>query len=324
METRRKKRQVNGFLLLDKDLEISSNRALMRAKGLFAAQKAGHGGTLDPLATGMLLICFGEATKFLSHALLADKQYDVVATLGETTTTADKEGERIQCRKIPAISNTHLEAILDNFRGDIWQIPSAYSALKYKGKPYYYWTRQGETVPRVKRKIHIHALTCMQKTHNQLHLQVHCSSGTYIRNLVEDLGEALGCGAHVAALRRTHIGHFQPQAMQTHDVLQQQFARAASCNEDCYQKIDAMLQPIENLFHHYQYIQLTDEQVSELCYGRVCKDLALPAQTVCMFNALCGFVGIGTIDAAGHCRADRLINTVYLRQRLSMSPAKML
>jgi tRNA pseudouridine55 synthase len=199
------RRAVNGILLLDKPCGITSNRALQKVKHLYQANKAGHTGSLDPLATGMLPICFGEATKFSQYLLNADKTYQVTAQLGVTTTTGDAEGEIVDRTPVPTLTQAQLTTVLQQFTGEVTQIPSMYSALKHQGRPLYELARQGITVERAPRQITIYALQLISQQAETLSLEVTCSKGTYIRTLVEDIGKQLGCGAHVAKLRRTAI-----------------------------------------------------------------------------------------------------------------------
>ena len=219
MSKRRKGRNINGLLLLDKAQGLTSNQALQRVKKLWQAAKAGHTGSLDPLATGMLPICFGEATKFCQYLLESDKHYQVVARLGVKTTTGDSEGDVVAQRSTDKITTKQIEQALVEFRGTITQIPSMFSAIKYQGKPLYELARAGIEVERQARTVHIRELEMIHFEADELHLQVHCSKGTYVRNLVEDLGETLGCGAHVIALRRTGVALFHETAMVTYDNL---------------------------------------------------------------------------------------------------------
>ncbi len=204
MARRPKGRLVDGIVLLDKDTGMSSNFALQRVKRIYNAAKAGHTGALDPLATGMLPICLGEATKFSQHLLDADKRYLVTAKLGERTDTSDSDGEVVQTRPVE-FSMTQLEEALEHFRGDSMQVPSMYSALKYQGQPLYKYAREGKEVPREARPIHVYELKFISLENDELTLDIHCSKGTYIRTIVDDLGEMLGCGAHVIMLRRTQV-----------------------------------------------------------------------------------------------------------------------
>jgi tRNA pseudouridine55 synthase len=202
---KRKRVPVHGVLLLDKAVGITSNHALVAAKRLLNAEKAGHTGTLDPFATGLLPLCFGEATKFAQDLLEADKTYETTVHLGVTTTTGDTEGETLETKPV-AVTPEQIEQVLSLFRGPIQQIPPMYSALKRDGKPLYEYARAGITLEREARAVTIHHLELLDYTAPELKLRVTCSKGTYIRVLGEDIGKALDCGAHLTALRRTAVG----------------------------------------------------------------------------------------------------------------------
>ena len=209
--TRVQRRPVHGVLLLDKPLGLTSQQALTKAKWLLRAEKAGHTGTLDPLATGVLPLCFGAATKFSQQHLDADKTYDTTLRLGQTTATGDAEGDITRTRPVQCTVGQVVE-VLDRYTGTIEQLPPMHSALKKDGKPLYAYARAGQTVERSPRQVTIHALELLamdlQGPEPTLTLRVHCSKGTYIRTLGEDIGEALGCGAHLQALRRVQSGPF--------------------------------------------------------------------------------------------------------------------
>lgn len=209
---------VHGVLLLDKSAGYSSNDVLIRAKRLLNAQKAGHTGTLDPFATGLLPLCFGEATKFSQDLLEADKTYEAVVHLGITTATGDTEGEVVKTSEV-AVTREQIEAVLGRFRGEITQVPPMHSALKRDGKPLYEYARAGITLEREPRHIIIHALELLSYQQPYLSLRVSCSKGTYIRVLGEDIGTALGCGAHLKALRRTQVGILSLDQAVTLDTL---------------------------------------------------------------------------------------------------------
>ncbi|TVT33021.1 tRNA pseudouridine(55) synthase TruB [Marinobacter vinifirmus] len=203
MSRRRKGRDVNGILVIDKPQGVTSNGILQQVKRLYGAAKAGHTGALDPLATGVLPLCFGEATKFSQMMLDSDKAYITTAKLGIRTETGDSEGAVVEEKPVPALIEAQVEAVLENFRGDIQQVPSMYSALKHQGKPLYEYAREGIVIDRPARPVTIYELKLLAVREQELDLAVTCTKGTYIRSLVEDIGEALGCGAHVSALRRT-------------------------------------------------------------------------------------------------------------------------
>ena len=201
------RRAIDGVLLLDKGVGLSSNAALQRARRLYRAEKAGHTGTLDPLASGLLPICFGEATKFAHMLLEGDKTYAATVRLGVTTTTGDAEGDPVDQRPV-SVSRADIDAALDRFVGSIAQIPPRHAALKYRGRNYYEYAREGIDIPRVAREVIIHELKLHRWTRPDVELGVRCGKGTYVRVLAEDLGTALGCGAHLAALRRLASGGF--------------------------------------------------------------------------------------------------------------------
>lgn len=209
MSRRRKGRDVSGILVIDKPMDITSNGILQQVKRLFGAAKAGHTGALDPLATGVLPLCFGEATKFSQMMLDSDKSYIATAKLGVRTETGDSEGQIVGEKPVPAgLTPAMLEPVLDRFRGDIQQVPSMYSALKYKGRPLYEYAREGIEVERPARPVTIYELSLIELRDDEMDIAVSCTKGTYIRSLVEDIGEVLGCGAHVIALRRTMASGF--------------------------------------------------------------------------------------------------------------------
>jgi len=205
--TRRIRRRVDGVLLLDKPSGISSNAALQRARRAFDAEKAGHTGTLDPLASGLLPLCFGEATKFAQFLLDATKRYTATVRFGVTTATGDAEGEVLEMRPV-TLARSDVEAVLPDFTGRLSQVPPAYSALKFEGRSHYEYARAGIDVPRPPRDIEILEISLRAWTAPDAVLDVTCSKGTYIRVLAEDIGRALGCGAHLAGLRRTATGGF--------------------------------------------------------------------------------------------------------------------
>lgn len=203
------RRHISGVFLLNKPLGLSSNAALQKVRWLYRAQKAGHTGALDPLATGLLPICLGEATKFSHYLLDSTKRYQTTVRLGQTTTTGDVEGDILQERPIPVLSKELIEQTLEKFRGDIQQVPPMYSALKKEGKPLYELARKGIEIERETRPVTIYALELIEFTENSITLDVTCSKGTYIRVLGEDIGEVLGCGGHLTMLHRIQTGHFE-------------------------------------------------------------------------------------------------------------------
>ncbi len=238
MSRRRKGREVNGILVIDKPQGVTSNGILQQIKRLYGAAKAGHTGALDPLATGVLPLCFGEATKFSQMMLDSDKAYVTTARLGERTETGDSEGAVVEEKPVPALTEAEVEAVLENFRGDIQQVPSMYSALKHQGKPLYEYARQGIEIDRPARPVTIYELKLLAIRDNELDMAVTCTKGTYIRSLVEDIGEALGCGAHVVALRRTMASGYD--LSQAHDV------NALEAMREKGESLDGLLLPPES------------------------------------------------------------------------------
>jgi tRNA pseudouridine55 synthase len=216
---KRDRRAISGVLLLDKPMGISSNGALQHAKRLYRAAKAGHTGNLDPIATGLLPICFGEATKFSQFLTDSDKRYEATIKLGQTTDTGDAEGQVLETRPVAVVLD-QIEAVLPRFLGAIAQVPPMHSALKHQGRPLYDYARKGVEIERAPRRVCIHAMTLLAFEGDVLRLDVVCSKGTYIRVLAEDIGKALGCGAHMTGLRRTEVGGFSLGQAVTLDELE--------------------------------------------------------------------------------------------------------
>ncbi|PJB09454.1 MAG: tRNA pseudouridine(55) synthase TruB, partial [Gammaproteobacteria bacterium CG_4_9_14_3_um_filter_38_9] len=252
---------VNGIFLLDKPSGVSSNLALQKVKRLLQIKKAGHAGTLDPLATGMLPIAFNEATKFLSYLLDADKTYSVTMQLGVRTTTSDSEGEVIAKRNVPDFSISQMNAVFDLFRGETQQIPSMFSALKYKGVPLYEYARKGITVDRASRAIRIDDITILSMENHNVHFTVRCSKGTYIRTLVDDVGEQLGCGAHVTRLRRLSVSVFSEMQMMSLEKL-------GLLLSDAHFSLDAVLLPMDTVLSHFPTIGFSEIASMHLKQGK--------------------------------------------------------
>ena len=261
------RRALDGVLLLDKPLGLSSNDALIRAKRIYLAKKAGHTGTLDPLATGLLPLCFGEATKFSQDLLDADKTYEATMRLGIRTTTGDAEGEATGTREVTC-DEAAIQAALTRFHGEITQIPPMYSALKRDGKPLYEYARAGQTVEREGRQVTIHALELLACALPDVTFRVTCSKGTYVRTLAEDVGEALGCGAHLVALRRTGVGTLTLENSVTLDAL----------SDATEGERDAWLQPVDALLSTFPPISLSDDQTRRFLHGQRLKlsELTIP------------------------------------------------
>ena len=246
---------VDGVLLLDKPVGLSSNDALIKAKRVMNAKKAGHTGTLDPFATGLLPLCFGEATKFSQDLLEADKTYDATVHLGIMTTTGDTEGEAIETLPVD-VSIEQIQAALARFRGPILQVPPMYSALKRDGKAYYEYAREGITLEREARPVTIHALELVAYDAPMLKIRVTCSKGTYVRVLGEDIGAALGCGAHLNALRRIQVGALTSETMITLEDLQ---AHAEPLS---------LLAPVDALLSSFPSVELTPELAKRFLNGQ--------------------------------------------------------
>jgi tRNA pseudouridine55 synthase len=287
---------LNGVLMLDKAPGASSNAALQQAKRLYQAAKAGHAGTLDPLATGLLPILFGEATKFSSDLLEADKTYAAEIRLGVSTTTADAEGEVIATRAV-CVTPDQLDAALALFRGSILQTPPLYSALKHAGKPLYAYARAGIDIERAPRRVTIHALDLQFFEGDRLAVSVTCSKGTYIRSIAHDLGEMLGCGAHLAVLRRTAVGRFGLDCAHTLESLQ---AMAAALRDACLLPLDALLQNLPEA-------QLEPAQEARFVQGQVLQWAGPAHARVRVYGAGGALLGVGEAGADGTLAPKRVI-----------------
>lgn len=276
MARKRKGRAIDGVLLLDKPQGMTSNFALQKVRRLFGAQKAGHTGSLDPLATGVLPICLGEATKFSRYLLDADKGYYTTAKLGDVRTTSDSEGETVMLREVPVFAREQIDEVLVRFRGDIDQVPTMYSALKYQGRPLYEYARQGITIDRPARPITIYELDVLAQRADELDLKVACSKGTYIRTLVEDIGQALGCGAHVSMLRRYKAGSFVLQDTVTLEYLESlapgiqvsDFPDDEDRLSEMFRPMDVLLRPTDSLLPEFTKIYLKNVEVSSILQGQ--------------------------------------------------------
>ncbi len=304
--SRRHGRKIHGILLLDKPRGVSSNSALQKVKYLYNAHHAGHTGALDPLATGMLPICLGEATKFSQYLLNADKRYRVIAKLGQRTDTSDADGKLVKQRPI-TFTTVQLDAALNNFYGEIEQVPSMYSALKFQGKKLYELARQGIEIPRKSRSITIYQLEVVRYAGNQLELEIHCSKGTYIRTLIDDLGELLGCGAHVIYLRRLQIASYSIANMVTLEMLnallkQDQFMRL-------YQSLDSLLIPMDSPLKHYPEVHLLPTLAKNLKNGQRVKIASTPISGIVRLTEGDShkFIGLGSITDDGYVAPRRLV-----------------
>lgn len=295
-------RRFDGVLLLDKPQGITSNAALQTVKRLYNADKAGHTGSLDPLATGMLPILFGESTKLSRLLLEADKVYTTRAKLGVTTDSGDADGEVLETKAIPEISDDHLESVLAQFRGEGTQIPSMFSALKKDGKKLYELAREGIEVEREPRPVHIFELTLLGRGDDWIELKVHCSKGTYVRTLVEDIGQALDCGAHVVELRRTHVAGFEPDKMVTLDSLN------ALRDDKAFAAMDALCGPINSLADHLPRFELNAEEVRWVLQGQSLIIPGAPAQgDLALVDAQGGLVALGAMADDGRVGPTRLL-----------------
>ncbi len=310
MSKRKSGLNIHGILLLDKRLGVSSNKALQEVRRLFNANKAGHTGSLDPLATGLLPLCFGEATKVSALMLDDNKRYQVVVQLGVMTDTGDLEGAVIETKPVPELSIDDVLSCLEKFTGEIDQVPPMYSALKLNGKKLYELAREGITVERKARHITIFELKLLTDSHalarepDQLMLEVHCSKGTYIRSLAEDIGYFLGCGATVKELRRLEAGQFNIENART---IEQLTAMDQPSLLQCLINAD---KPLEAL----PAVQLTDEQTICIKHGQLLDLLALPScnvgtrqGTVRMYNDAV-FLGLGEMRLDGKLAPKKLFN----------------
>lgn len=303
------KRNINGVLLLDKSYGITSNRALQIAKRLFSAAKSGHTGTLDPMATGLLPICFGEATKFSSVLLDADKTYKATLKLGYLSTTGDIEGEITKTQQNTlnngALTLVQIESVLQNFLGSIMQMPPMYSALKHQGKPLYSYARKGIDIKRQPREVIIHALKIESFVGDELQILVKCGTGTYIRTLAEDIGKALGCGgAYLTQLCRSAIGNFDLSQAQDIALLE---------NMQLLDR-DVLLYPVDSLLIDYPIINLDSTAASFLLQGRAI--LNYPSvndfsegKIIRLYNHEKRFLGLGEVLTEGKIIPRRLMVT---------------
>lgn len=303
------RRALHGVLLLDKPLGLSSNDALQKAKWLLRAEKAGHTGTLDPLATGLLPLCFGAATKFSQVSLDADKAYEATLKLGQTTSTADAEGEVLQTREVN-VTREAIEAACARFTGAIEQVPPMHSALKHEGKALYEYARAGVEIERAARRVTIHTIDILDWQHDELKLAVRCSKGTYIRTLAEDIGEALGCGAHLGALRRTTSGPLQVGEAITLDAL-------AAMTEA---EREALLRPPDELLADWPALRLASDEAARFLTGlrrRLPPESAADAPHVRVYGPEPrAFLGSAHVKA-GELIADRLLSPIEVESLLA-------
>ncbi|RQW63862.1 tRNA pseudouridine(55) synthase TruB [Vibrio viridaestus] len=310
MARRRKGRPVDGIVLLDKPTGISSNDALQRVKRFYFAEKAGHTGALDPLATGMLPICLGEATKFSQFLLDSDKRYTVIAKLGERTNTSDSDGEIIDTRPVNVEYDDLLSKVA-SFKGETDQIPSMFSALKYQGRPLYEYAREGIEVPRESRKITVYDIELVRFEHDEIEMNVHCSKGTYIRTIVDDLGEMLGCGAHVTMLRRTAVANYPYEKMVTLEQLELLLNQAHEQERQPKELLDPLLLPMDTAVENLVEVNIIPELAEMVMHGQPVQVIGAPScgqvriTTGESENSL--FLGVGEIDNDGRIAPKRLV-----------------
>ncbi|WP_318487357.1 tRNA pseudouridine(55) synthase TruB [Photobacterium leiognathi] len=309
MARRRKGRPINGVILVDKPTGISSNDTLQKVKRIFFAQKAGHTGALDPLATGMLPICFGEATKFSQFLLDSDKCYRVIAKLGERTDTSDSDGEVVETREVK-VDRGQLERCIAKFRGTTDQIPSMYSALKYKGRKLYEYAREGVEVPRESRKITVYSVDLLRFENNEVEMELHVSKGTYIRTIVDDLGEMLGCGAHVIMLRRTGVSNFPYERMVTIEQLQAMLDNAKANDVEPGTVLDPLLLPTDTAVQDLPEVNILPAIAVHVLNGNPVQAGRVPAEGT-LVRITVGqereFIGVGVIDAKGMLAPKRVM-----------------
>ncbi|MGM0544174.1 MAG: tRNA pseudouridine(55) synthase TruB [Pseudomonadota bacterium] len=306
MARRRRGLPVNGIVLLDKPKGLSSNHALQRVRRLFDAQKAGHTGTLDPMATGLLPICLGEATKFSAHLLEADKVYRTRVELGVITDTGDAEGTAIERHDVPELAAQDVETVLTRFRGEIDQVPPMYSALKHQGKKLYELAREGKQVERAARRVSVYDARLLSFEGTAFELEVSCSKGTYIRTLAEDIGKALGCGGHISQLRRLKTGPFDGDAMWTLQALEALADQTAR---------EAELMPVDVLVDHLPSLVVDESGFRRLAHGQsasLASGDALPPEALARLYYAEAFIGLGVVKGAQEVAPKRLLSTVAI------------
>lgn len=305
---RRRGRDVHGVLLLDKQQGASSNDVLQKVKRFYNANRAGHTGALDPLATGMLPICLGEATKFSQYLLDSDKRYRVIARLGQRTDTSDADGQVVEERPV-TFTATELASALESFRGNTQQIPSMYSALKYQGKKLYEYARQGIEVPREARPITVYELLFIRHEGDELELEIHCSKGTYIRTIIDDLGEKLGCGAHVIYLRRLAVSRYPIERMVTLEQLQELVQQAEQQEVPAAELLDPLLMPMDSPASDFPVVNIPSVVAAYFKNGQPVRASTTPAEgLVRVTEGEEGkFIGMGEIDDQGRVAPRRLV-----------------
>ena len=298
----RKGRAVSGILLLDKPAGRSSNQALQEVKRLFRARKAGHTGSLDPLATGLLPICLGEATKISGFLLDADKRYRVTCRLGVTTTTGDAEGDVVAERPVPELTDAAVAEALAALEGEQDQVPPMHSAVKHQGQRLYRLAREGKEVERKARRITVYRVELLTREADQVTFQVHCTKGTYVRTLAEDLGERLGTGAHVTALRREMVGGFSGDGMIALETLR------ATRDEGGPEALDRLLLPVEAGLQHWPDVDLEPDTAHFVRHGQAVWVPRAPAEGWVRLFQAGTFLGMGVVLDDGRIAPRRLIN----------------
>lgn len=289
---KKQKNNIHGVILLDKPTGKTSNAALQRIKWLLNAKKAGHTGSLDPLATGLLPLCFGQATKVSEYLLHSHKKYTTVLKLGEVTDTLDSEGEVTFARPVD-VTEEQLQDALQQFRGDIKQVPPMYSALKKDGQPLYKLARKGEVIDRPARDMTVYSLEARRVDELHVELKVHCSSGFYIRSLCHDLGQVLGCGAHVVELRRT-------------DIKALNVSQAHSMDEIENVELKELILPIDILIKHMPKIEISDAQATSMLQGKVTSAEGLVTSELTRFYRANGTLfGVGEVNEMGAIKAQK-------------------
>jgi len=299
MQKKSLKREIDGVFLLNKPLGFSSNQALKKIQWLFNAKKAGHTGTLDPMASGLLPICIGEATKFSHRLLEANKTYIATIQLGVTTTTGDQEGEVVSQKDV-ILKPNQLEETLQKFTGDITQIPPMFSALKFEGKPLYEYARQGIEIERKSRQVTIYDITLNKIEESIVILEVSCSKGTYIRTLAEDIGHALGCGAYLKGLERTQTGNFQLSDALTIEAIE---AMSMASREKTLLPVDALLEGLSS-------IKLTLTETEAIKKGQAIDFNGKNDNELRLYGASGQFLGVGQPDPQGRLFPKRLIANI--------------
>ena len=299
------RRDVHGVLLLDKPAGVTSNQVLQHVKRLYRARKAGHTGSLDKLASGLLPLCLGEATKLSGYLLEADKVYEATCALGATTTTGDAAGEITTTNPVPDISRSELERVLARFQGEIQQTPPMFSALKHAGQRLYKLAYAGITVERKPRTVTIYELTHERYSGDELKIRICCSKGTYIRTLAEDIGQELGCGAHLRTLRRVGTGPFTAAQMVTITELEQ----LAQIGTDA---LDAQLVPMDDVLRNIPAVHLNESMAFYMRQGQAITVPRAPVQgLVRLYDQKDMFLGVGTILDDGRVGPKRLLQEIH-------------